>query len=269
MIHKRVALGQFSLKKSFSPMARMGFFVSEDLVPFVNDATNFCFNNAWWMADHARLSYLKKKKRITKILNENGYTDVKFIWNKKSGAKVYIAWNSEHAAVVFTGTELDEGSQDFWTDLNFWPGRSGQGGVVHKGFKKAFDSIWDKLEIVLNDISDRPIWITGHSLGGAFAIHAASRFKANGCYTFGTPRVGSKKFNNTILTPVYRVAKNNDIITRLPPPPIYRHPGDTYFITNDEQVVINPTTAKMTSERLGGDKWWGIAGLLIHLLVFN
>lgn len=268
MTSKRVALEQFNIKTSFSAMPEMGFFVDHELAPFDNEATEFCFNNAWWMIDHARLAYVSDQKKVRKILKDAGYTRVKFVWNEETGTKVYVAWNKTRGVISFTGTEPGGGTSDFLTDLDFLPVNSGQGGVVHGGFKKAIDSVWDELGGLIDDLGDRAIWITGHSLGGALAVHAASRILAKGCYTFGSPRVGSKKFNKSILTPIYRVAKSNDIVTRIPTPPVYWHHGDTYFITDKQQVLVNPTQLKMLRERLGGSGW-RIAILLIKVFVFK
>ncbi|CAI2372409.1 unnamed protein product [Moneuplotes crassus] len=69
---------------------------------------------------------------------------------------------------------------------------------------------------------------TGHSLGGALAMHAAadailSGFLKNNyvyVYTFGQPRVGNAEFIDEFLSNVngfYRVIHNNDIVPHLPP----------------------------------------------------
>lgn len=268
MTNKRVALEKFNIKTSFTPMEEMGFFIDNHLAPFDNKAEDFCFENAWWMIDHARLAYVKDKEKVAKILNNAGYLHVNFIWNDDTGTKVYVAWNDDEVVISFTGTEPDGGSKDFLTDLDFLPEKSGQGGVVHGGFKDSFESIWDELNRLISTFDDRSIWITGHSLGGALAVHAASRIEATACYTFGAPRVGSSKFNKTILTPIYRVAKNNDIVTRVPTPPVYWHTGDTYFITDKQQVIKNPSQFKMLRERLGGSGWL-IAWLLVKMFLFN
>ena len=268
MIFKRVALEKFDIRTAFSPMEEMGFFIDNELVPFDNNATKFSISNAWWLADHSRLAYTKNQKTATKILNDAGYTNVKFIWNHESGAKVYVAWNDEYAVVSFTGTEADCGPVDILADLNFFPKSSGQGGFVHRGFKNSFDSIWGDLKTILDKIDGRYIWLTGHSMGGALAIHAASRIIAKGCYTFGSPRMSSGAFNKTVLTPTYRIVKNNDIITRVPTPPIYCHCGDNYFITDDQKILVNPGALRMFKERLGGSELM-IFWLLLKVLVFK
>lgn len=268
MVYKRVPLGKFDIKTSFAPMEDMGFFIDRHLAPFNNTAQDFDINNAWWMIEHARLSYVKDQEKVTSILNEVGYENVRFIWDDKSGTKVYVAWNSESAVISFTGTEPDGGSKDFIVDLDFLPLKSGRGGLVHGGFKKAFDSIWNRLQELMNEIDVNSVWITGHSLGGALATHCANRMYANGCYTFGSPRVGSKKFNKSILTPIYRVAKSNDIVTRVPTPPVYIHSGDLHFITDEQTILKNPSCIRMFKERLGGSEL-KILWLLIKLFVFK
>lgn len=268
MTYKRVIMDKFDIKKSFSAREEMGFFLDNDQAPFNNDAVDFEINNAWWMMEHSRLAYSKDKKKVKAILRDVGYKKVNFIWNKTSGTKVYVAKHADHVVVSFTGTEMDEGTADFKVDADFFPSESGQGGVVHRGFRNAFDSIWNELKTLLDSYGDTPVWITGHSLGGALSVHCASKMVANGCYTFGSPRVGSKKFNQSIMTPIYRIAKNNDIVTRIPTPPVYHHHGDLYFITNDQQILKNPSMSSMIKERLGGNEM-KILWMLIKLVVFK
>mmetsp|Transcript_12141 Transcript_12141/g.13663 ORF Transcript_12141/g.13663 Transcript_12141/m.13663 type:complete len:273 (-) Transcript_12141:25-843(-) len=69
---------------------------------------------------------------------------------------------------------------------------------------------------------------TGHSLGGALTVHAASdminsKIVDNNqvyIYTFGQPRVGNEEFNQGYLHKVtenYRVVHGNDPVAHLPP----------------------------------------------------
>ena len=72
-----------------------------------------------------------------------------------------------------------------------------------------------------------PLYITGHSLGGALATMAAAALSDNGVnvagvYTFGQPRVGDRTFAGQLDRhtngKVFRFINNNDIVPHVPPP---------------------------------------------------
>ena len=268
-MHKRVPLTAFDLKKSFSPMASLGFFVEHDKVPFDHKAKEFSFVNAWWMADFSRLAYVRKPALVRKELKAAGFTKTKFIENKKTGTQVLIAHNTKSFIVSFRGTELVGDFQDVMIDVDFFLVDSKTKGKVHHGFQKALDSVWDDIKAYLDkNHKKQSIWFTGHSLGAALATIASARYKVNGTYTFGSPRVGNKKFLNTIKSPVYRMAKSRDIVTRVPPPIIYKHTGDVYFIGGEGDVSKNPNMLFRFKERLGGTEI-KILWLIITLIIFN
>ena len=82
--------------------------------------------------------------------------------------------------------------------------------------------IWDICEELSKDsLKDKPLFITGHSLGGALATIAAKKLSHEGgiaaCYTFGSPRVGDEEWIADIKTPVYRLVNAADCVTMLPP----------------------------------------------------
>ena len=54
------------------------------------------------------------------------------------------------------------------------------------GFRTALEDVWPELETVLDKVA-QPIFYTGHSLGGALAMLAASRRPPLALYTFGAP----------------------------------------------------------------------------------
>ena len=68
--------------------------------------------------------------------------------------------------------------------------------------------------------------ITGHSLGGALATHAAAHLLSQGInvdmlYTFGSPRVGDNKFSTwfdaLLKNTKVRVTHGRDPVPHLPP----------------------------------------------------
>lgn len=144
----------------------------------------------------------------------------------------------DSAVVAFRGTEPDEWS-DVIADIKTWPSESETQGSVHTGFKNELDKIYTN---VLKWIRSRavnkqtPIFVTGHSLGAAMATIFTSRLFQLGynvqLYTFGSPRVGDKKWTEQFKDiPSYRFVNNNDIVTNLPPAGFYSHAGELYYMT--------------------------------------
>jgi len=121
---------------------------------------------------------------------------------------------------------------------------------VHKGFNAAWNSILVPLFAALRP-SRKPIFVTGHSLGGALAILAALALERNGflvaqVYTFGQPRVGNgdfmRRYNAALGDITYRVVYQEDIVARIPHLPSfrdpYRHVGTEVFISS-----VSPTNS--------------------------
>ncbi len=268
-MHKRLPLSIFDLKTSFSPLIEFGCFVEHKDAPFENDAKEFSMVNAWWMADFSRLAYVRDRKTVRQELKSAKFSKVKFIENKKTGTQVLIAYNSKTLVVAFRGTEIVEDFQDILIDADFFLVGSKTKGKVHHGFKKSLDSVWDDIKTYLDkNHKKQTIWFTGHSLGAALATLATARYEVNGTYTFGSPRVGNKKFLKTIKSPVYRMAKSRDIVTRVPPPIFYHHIGDVYFIDSKGIVVKNPGMFFRFEERLGGSEL-KILWLIVKLVFFR
>lgn len=123
--------------------------------------------------------------------------------------------------LIFRGTEKDMG--DVWTDLDATLVKaSGAEGEeeVHRGFQRAFEVIRDDLVRDLAKSSDLPLYIGGHSLGGALAVVATWFIASNSlgaCYTFGGPRVGNLPMARRFKTPIYRVVNASDYVPRVPP----------------------------------------------------
>ncbi|MEF2244280.1 MULTISPECIES: lipase family protein [unclassified Paenibacillus] len=100
-------------------------------------------------------------------------------------------------------------------------------GQTHKGFTDIYMSARDQvIELLLQTPPDRPLFITGHSLGGALATLAALDIAKNTyffepfVYTFGAPRVGDPefvKFYNYTIASHWRFQNEFDIVPHLPP----------------------------------------------------
>ncbi|MDA3957613.1 lipase family protein [Oceanispirochaeta sp.] len=157
--------------------------------------------NAWWLAESAFLVYCHPGfARMAYRLA--GFEGFRFFQGK--GTEVMIAWSSRAAIVSFRGTELKSRSalHEILTNLNALPVAFEGGGMVHKGFLQGLEEVWGGdeglhlfLESMLDDHPERPLWICGHSLGGALASLCFARLpRAKGLYLYGSPRVGDQDF---------------------------------------------------------------------------
>ncbi len=153
----------------------------------------------------------------------------------RDGAQAYIFGNQDDYVVVCRGTEPTEWN-DIRADINVFMAIAETVGRVHRGFKREVDDLWPRLEIALRE-NDKPLWFTGHSLGGAMATICAGRCKLaeipsnpEGLFTYGSPRVGDRRYINYVKIPHYRWVNNNDIVCRVPPRILgYRHSGDEFY----------------------------------------
>ncbi|MFP5289147.1 MAG: alpha/beta fold hydrolase [Thermoanaerobaculia bacterium] len=66
---------------------------------------------------------------------------------------------------------------------------------------------------------DRPLWLTGHSLGGAVAVLTASRLekRVQGVYVYGAPRVGDADFGGEIDERIVCFVQGRDPVANVPP----------------------------------------------------
>ncbi|MGV3345711.1 recombinase family protein [Enterobacteriaceae bacterium LUAb1] len=98
-------------------------------------------------------------------------------------------------------------------------------GSVHGGFLEAYQLAKRKFEDKFNDLKTiikkhKPLFICGHSLGGALALLFAAEMKENlpVLYTYGMPRTFTRSAITTLggITH-YRHVNDNDTITQIPP----------------------------------------------------
>jgi hypothetical protein len=158
-------------------------------------------------------------------------------YNPKNSTQAYLAVSDEFAVLAFRGT----------TDITDWRSNLDAGLMpldperplvrVHRGFLQAFREVEDEIEADLaKHVPDSlGFYITGHSLGGALAqIAAAALARDNlaACYTFGSPRVSGKRFDEQVRCPHYRVVNAADIVPGVPPPVWrgYYHNGDVRWL---------------------------------------
>jgi triacylglycerol lipase len=159
----------------------------------------------------------KKLEENVKILN------LKLIKTfSTNGTEAILLENDNYIFLGFRGTEATS-IKDIRSDVKATIKICKSGGKIHTGFDDAFSQVAVEIQQFLNqeEFKDKPLFITGHSLGGALATVAAKKLSHRGgiasCYTFGSPRVGNVDWSTGIKTPIYRVVNAVDPVTMLPP----------------------------------------------------
>ena len=212
------------------------------------------------MAGFARLVY-SQKGQVEKVIMNMNLTS--FRWYVVEGTQAFTCYDidANEIFIVFRGTEPTQ-LKDILADLKAWPKQAREKGLVHFGFAQAIDKVYDSIVQWLSEqkLDDEcKITCTGHSLGAALATICASRLDAHELYTFGSPRVGNRAFvkemkNDGIKH--YRFVNNNDIVTSVPLPIIYRHSGELVYINHFGNI------RKMSTWQRIKDKWRGRARAL-------
>jgi triacylglycerol lipase len=205
-------------------------------------------------AEISMISYLPESQ-ATAVAPRLRFTNTTYI--ERDGAQAYIFTNDDDLVIACRGTEPNEWN-DIKADANAFTDLAETVGRVHRGFKREVDDLWPKLEEVLQDDS-RTTWFTGHSLGGAMATICAGR-----CYlshipampkelhTFGSPRVGTKRYVHNTDIVHYRWVNNNDVVTRVPPAWLrYRHTGQQMYLNTYGKLRL------LTPQQRAKDRWRG------------
>jgi hypothetical protein len=197
--------------------------------------------NAAALALASDLAYFPLEVGAKKFADELGLTEAQLF--SVGNTQAYVATNADHIVVAFRGTEAPcsiEGLKDWLlTDaLNLLvvpEGRlgtdlaaAGVGARFHQGFVNAIADIWDPVRTAVEaelKKKERPLWITGHSLGGALALFAAWLFarkmiNVHQIYTYGAPMIGnveaSKAFDREFSGKIFRYVNTLDPIPQLP-----------------------------------------------------
>ena len=204
--------------------------------------------------DAAFLSY-SNEATITREFQKTGAAVVKCFGGKRS-TQCYVASTDDWIVLAFRGTQLDDFWQSVldWTiDARFIPVHDSHGDWVHAGFKSAIDEVWRDVAVHIRTLQAqkrRPLWICGHSLGAALATMAAdlcadeADLGLSGLYTYGSPRVGDRRFGREI-TPhvVFRFQHDSDIVTQVPLGLVFHHVGALQFI--DGSGHLHPNVSEM------------------------
>ncbi len=196
-----------------------------------------------------------------------------------------VITTAEAIYVAFRGTDPTNQSQ-VYSDLKCSWILEPRIGYISAGFRQEIDYFYiDVVERLDHAIRTkrRPVYITGHSLGGALATLFSARmtqrwietnqkkYVPSGLITFGSPRVGDADFkkhvelglsvlpNESHRIGIWRFVNNNDIIPRMPSRLFgFRHVGLPLYIDPQCNIWENPWLYR----RL----WWRIVGRWPNIL---
>jgi pimeloyl-ACP methyl ester carboxylesterase len=209
--------------------------------------------------------------------------------------QAWLGVDDDNVVVAFRGTEspmtLDGLKDILLTDamnlLVVPEGRlghdlsaAGVGARFHKGFVDAIAEIWPALaDAVEQELAsrDRPLWITGHSLGGALALLAAWLFKrrfvpVHEVCTFGAPMIGNRAactaFDREFAGRIFRYVNGRDPVPKLPTMSLvaneFLHVSQERLLGKDPMTgladMIGAVAAKAAGGLLSGDlvdEAWG------------
>ncbi len=215
----------FSWQGLTQPGSGRDYFGINPLPPFNAHRKDFDPVNAFWLSEICRLIYRRnsdedpdRQDSPTRhdILAQVACEEVLFIHRQETQcALIQPTGNaSAFAVLVFRGTT---GFRNWLLDLDVRPEKLDNQATVHRGFSEALEQIWKHLHPALKDL-EVPCFFTGHSMGGALAQLAATRFKPQAVYCFGSPRVGNGGYADMMRAiPIYRIVNNRDIVAMLPP----------------------------------------------------
>jgi triacylglycerol lipase len=196
--------------------------------------------NAEALAVASDLAYASGDAGVTAFKEQLGL-DARLI--ESGHTQCWLATNDDHVVCAFRGTEAPtslDGLKDWLLadamNLLILPeGRMGTdlaaAGVdarFHKGFVDALSAIWPQVQEAIEaemKKQDRPLWLTGHSLGGALALLATwlcdrKTINVHQVYTFGAPMIGNKvvaaAFDKAFPEKIFRFVNLTDPVPMLP-----------------------------------------------------
>lgn len=192
------------------------------------------------------------------------------IIRKETGFGIFAqgkALYKNQALLAFRGTA---GMLDLVTDSHLSPKLNQGSQLVHAGFQKTFDSLFEQVKtaLALRESSIDTIHIVGHSLGGAIATLYANWISQHlnmqvKLYTFGSPRVGMDGFSKTLTRRlgadnIHRTYHRTDIIPMIPLWPYYHTPfnGIDCYLDSPGFPGLNYHSMQKYKDRVAGQTSW-------------
>ncbi len=205
-------------------------------LPFHPDDASFNRINALYLAHASDIAYHRSPASAAR--ERLGLSTIAFR-NKVTRTRGFLGVCDTQAVLAFRGS--DPFTLPTWvTDVVVrLVERDEYAGRVHLGFSSALGRTWNKVETLLEQAQDKPLFLTGHSMGGALAVLTACRLEKMGrspaaTYTFGAPRVGDRTFCGGYSLPTYRVVNRLDLVPELPLASLKRLLPEKPRLTNEK-----------------------------------
>ena len=248
--------------------------------------------SARFLCEASGLAYLTAGPGTSRFKDELGL-DAKLF--SAGNTQAWLGTDDANIVVAFRGTESPtsiDGLKDILiTDamnlLVVPEGRlghdlaaAGVGARFHKGFADAIADIWPPLGSAIEaEVTkrDRPVWLTGHSLGGALALYAAWLLKrrfipVHEVCTFGAPMIGNQAacdaFNREFRGVIFRYINGRDPVPKLPSMSLvaneFLHVNAERLVGEDPVTRLTDLVGSVASQAVGGllsgnlvDEAWG------------
>lgn len=231
----------------FPPNMDFDYFEGHEEVPFFWKEGRCSLPAAWWLAESALISYEHRgfTRLVMRLIAAENY---RFFNGITTQAIVFTIRN--RCIVAFRGTEIKHinSVSDIISDIKFVLVDFYGKGLVHKGFKQAFDEVlhaklglWDYVKKIMDSGAADELYFTGHSLGGALATLAAVFIDSmpHPLVTFGAPRVGNQEFCSYLPDETYRFVNAGDPVPYLPPNIPKLNKGESVFIHGGEKMLFD------------------------------
>eukprot|EP00180_Rhodochaete_pulchella_P000675 Plantae.Rhodophyta-Rhodochaete_pulchella.ctg15038.p1 GENE.Plantae.Rhodophyta-Rhodochaete_pulchella.ctg15038~~Plantae.Rhodophyta-Rhodochaete_pulchella.ctg15038.p1 ORF type:complete len:783 (-),score=113.47 Plantae.Rhodophyta-Rhodochaete_pulchella.ctg15038:2726-5074(-) len=258
-------------------------------VCFVMQTSISLFNFAWYVYYYGT----KKAEGLKPSEDIFRFRIVKFLKDKATDTTVVVVDGDDRIIVAFRGTASKKNLQ---TDLKIkqtaltdvcpseefdrplggctydaiMESRTFQHAAVHSGFAEAYTNVAPGVIAAVKSLYDtvkRPIFFTGHSLGGALAVLCCLDVAlVSGLgegdlavTTFGSPRVGNRKFHdiyNSVVPNTWRIELAPDLVCRLPKA-IYVHVGRKVLLSANGDLFLDPNALEL-------NLWSGNASSMVY-----